>query len=75
MDTIGCYWTVIISYTLVVITTVPGITGLLATFLLVYVLGGLFFLISDMDNPLDVGVNSLIYVKLDPLIQFNDKTR
>ncbi len=67
--------TVIISYTLVVITTVPGITGLLATFLLVYVLGGLFFLISDMDNPLDVGVNSLIYVKLDPLIQFNDKTR
>ena len=75
MDTIGCYWTVIISYTLVVITTVPGITGLLATFLLVYVLGGLFFLISDMDNPLDVGVDSLIYVKLDPLIQFNDKTR
>ena len=75
MDTIGCYWTVIISYTLVVITTVPGITGLLATFLIVYVLGGLFFLISDMDNPLDVGVNSLIYVKLDPLIQFNDKTR
>jgi hypothetical protein len=75
VDTIGCYWTVIISYTLVVITTVPGITGLLATFLLVYVLGGLFFLISDMDNPLDVGVNSLIYVKLDPLIQFNDKTR
>ena len=67
--------TVIFSYTLVVITTVPGITGLLATFLLVYVLGGLFFLISDMDNPLDVGVDSLIYVKLDPLIQFNDKTR
>jgi hypothetical protein len=65
--------TVIFSYTLVVITTVPGITGLFATFLLVYVLGGLFYLISDMDNPLDVGKKSLIYVKLDPLIQFNDK--
>ena len=58
-----------------VITTVPGITGFLATFLLVYVLGGLFLLIDDMDKPLDVGPNSLIYVRLDPLIQFNDKTR
>jgi len=67
--------TVIFSYTIVVITTVPGITGFLATFLLVYVLGGLFLLIDDMDKPLDVGPNSLIYVKLDPLIQFNDKTR
>tara|TARA_B100000686_G_C16787396_1_gene976171 strand:+ start:2271 stop:3359 length:1089 start_codon:yes stop_codon:yes gene_type:complete len=71
----GFLRSVISCYTIVVIATVPGITGLFATFLLVYVLGGLFFLISDMDSPLDVGPNSLIYVNLDPLIQFNEKTR
>ena len=67
--------TVICTYTAVVITTVPGLTGFFATFLLVYVLGGLFLLIDDMDNPLDLGPNSLISVRLDPLIQFNDKAK
>ena len=65
--------TVLGTYTLVVITTVPGLTGFFATFLLVYVLGGLYLLVDDMDKPLEVGPDSLINVKLDPLIQFNDK--
>ena len=42
--------TVICTYTAVVIATVPGLTGFFATFLLVYVLGGLFLLIDDMDG-------------------------
>ncbi|MBL08908.1 MAG: hypothetical protein CL402_00055 [Acidiferrobacteraceae bacterium] len=67
--------TVICTYTSVVIATVPGLTGFFATFLLVYVLGGLFLLIDDMDKPLDFGKNSLISVRLDPLIQFNDKLK
>jgi hypothetical protein len=67
--------TVICVYTAVVIATVPGLTGFFATFLLVYVLGGLFILIDDMDKPLDFGPTSLINVKLDPLTQFNDKLK
>jgi len=65
--------TVICTYTAVVIATVPGLTGFFATFLLVYVLGGLFILIDDMDRPLDFSPGSLISVRLDPLTQFNDK--
>ena len=67
--------TVICVYTTVVITTVPGITGFLASFLLVYVLGGLFFLIDDIDKPLDFSPGSLITVRLDPLTQFNEKNK
>ncbi len=67
--------TIICTYTAVVITTVPGLTGFFATFLLVYVLGGLFLLIDDMDRPLDFGGDSLISVRLDPLLQFNDKLK
>jgi len=52
-----------------------GLTGFFATFLLVYVLGGLFLLIDDMDRPLDFGGDSLISVRLDPLLQFNDKLK
>lgn len=64
---------IVFSYTAVVIIAVPGLTGFLSTFLLIYVLGGLFLLIADMDSPLDFGPNSLIFVKLDPLKQFNEK--
>ena len=58
---------------LVVIATVSGLTGFLATFLLVYVLGGLFILIDDIDRPLDFSPGSLVKVRLDPLTQFNEK--
>ena len=64
---------VVCVYTTVVIATVPGLTGFLATFLLVYVLGGLFILIDDIDRPLDFSPGSLVKVRLDPLIQFNEK--
>jgi len=59
------------AYTLVVIFAVPGLTGLLTCILLVYVLGGMYFLIDDMDNPLDYGANSFIDVRLDALEFYN----
>tara|TARA_B100000676_G_C18080469_1_gene850786 strand:- start:321 stop:1406 length:1086 start_codon:yes stop_codon:yes gene_type:complete len=65
--------TIVCVYTVVVIGTVPGLTGFFATFLLVYVLGGLFILIDDIDKPLNYGPESLISVRLDPLTQFNER--
>jgi hypothetical protein len=67
--------TVVCTYTAVVIATVPGLVGFFATFLLVYVLGGLFIIIDDMDRPLDFSPESLIAVRLDPLTQFNNKSK
>lgn len=58
-------------YTITVIFAVPGITGLITTFLIVFVLGGMYFLIDDMDNPLDFDDNSVIDVRLDALEYFN----
>lgn len=62
---------VTIFYTITVIFAVPGITGLITTFLIVFVLGGMYFLIDDMDSPLDFDDNSVIDVRLDALEYFN----
>jgi len=64
---------VTILYTMVVIFAVPGLTGLLTSVLLVYVLGGMYFLIDDMDAPLDYGDESFIDVRLDALEFYNAK--
>jgi hypothetical protein len=54
-------------FTIVIVTTVPGITGLVASLILSYIFFGMFYLIEDMDNPLDYGDESLITVNLVPL--------
>ena len=58
---------VITLYILVLIFIVPGIGGLVLTVLMVYVLGGMYFLIEDMDNPLSYEEDSFIDVRLDAL--------
>ncbi|PID46886.1 MAG: hypothetical protein CSB47_01520 [Proteobacteria bacterium] len=62
---------VIISYTIVVILAVPGMVGFISSVLMVYILGGMYFLIDDMDNPLDYGEGSFIDVRLDALEFYN----
>lgn len=49
-----------IIYISTVILTIPGLTGLLASFLVVYVLGGLFIVIDSMDLPYDPSETALI---------------
>lgn len=58
---------VIIVFTVVVVGAVPGVTGLVASLILSYIFFGMFFLIEDMDHPLDYSDESLITVNLDPL--------
>ena len=58
---------VTIVFTIVVVGAVPGITGLVASLILSYIFFGMFFLIEDMDHPLDYSDESLITVNLDPL--------
>jgi len=64
---------VITLYISVLIFIVPGIGGLILTVLMVYVLGGMFFLIEDMDDPLSYEDDSFIDVRLDALEFFNKK--
>ncbi len=59
------------AYISVVILAIPGIVGFLSTFLLTYVMAGAYFLVDDMDNPLDYGDDSLIDVRLDVLHNYN----
>ena len=59
-------------FTIVIVTTVPGITGLVASLILSYIFFGMFYLIEDMDNPLDYGEESLITVNLNPLEEMID---
>lgn len=63
--------TIIIVYTSIVILVVPGLTGLISTVLLVYVLGGMYFIIEDMDEPLSYSSHSYIDAKLDVLEDYN----
>ena len=63
---------VVIAYIATVIIAVPGMTGFLAALLLVYVLGGAYLLIDDMDRPLDFGSDSFITVNIEPIHQFNE---
>ena len=60
-----------IAYTATVIIAIPGLTGFLSSILVTYVLGGTYFIIDDMDQPLDFGPGSFIDISLDPLVKFN----
>jgi len=64
---------IITIYVTVLIFAVPGIGGLIMTILMVYVLGGMYFLVEDMDNPLSYAEDSFIDVRLDALEFFNGK--
>lgn len=64
---------IIVTYTLVVIFVLPGLGGLILSTLLVYVLGGVYFIIEDMDNPLSYEDNSFIVVRLDALESYNEE--
>jgi hypothetical protein len=58
-------------YSLMVLFAIPGITGFLSTALVIYVLGGMYVLIDDMDRPMEQDDDSLISADLHPLSQFN----
>ena len=64
---------IITVYMLVLIFFVPGIGGLIMAILMVYVLGGMYFLIEDMDDPLSYADDSFVDVRLDSLEFFNNK--
>ena len=64
--------TVITFYMFVIIISVSGLSGLLASLLSVLILGGLYFLIEDMDDPLSFREESLIDARIDALTYWNN---
>lgn len=59
------------AYSGVVVLSVPGLTGIVMSTLVIYTLIGMYLLVEDIDNPLDYSENSLINADLEPLIEFN----
>jgi hypothetical protein len=66
---------VTIFYTVALIISVPGIFGFLSVALIVYVLGGMYFVISDMDRPIDHDRDSLINADFSCLTSFNERAK
>ena len=70
----GFLRSITITYGVVVLLAIPGITGFFASVIVVYVIGGAYVLIEDMDRPF--GFNnpeSFIDVDLSPLSEFNQR--
>lgn len=55
------------AYVAVVIIALPGLTGFFASALVIYVLGGAYYLIEDMDRPMDRDEASLMSADLSAL--------
>lgn len=64
--------TVICLYMLVIIISVSGVSGLLASLLSVFILGGLYYLVDDMDDPLSFQEGSFIDARTDALSYWNE---
>lgn len=63
-------WYVTCVYAFIAIIGIPGLTGFVMTALIVFVLGGMYFVIDDMDAPLAEGRRSLIAIDLTPLEEY-----
>lgn len=60
-----------LTYCLILIVTIPGLVGLISTGITSFVIGGIYFLIADMDSPLNYDENSFITARLDALHFWN----
>lgn len=67
------YTTVI--YAAIVILALPGLTGFVGVILAIFVIGGMYQLIDDMDRVLERGPGSLIAADVTPLSEFNQFMR
>lgn len=57
-------------FTMVIIFVIPGLTGLASVLVLSYVFFGMFYLVDDIDRPLDYSNDSLITANIEPLEEF-----
>jgi len=62
---------VISMYIVALLLVMPGLTGLVSAALVVYVLGGMYQLIMNMEVPYETGQESLINAELEPLFRYN----
>lgn len=63
--------TIVVTYCLAILVGVEGVIGVVSTFLSVLVLGGVYFLVQDIDDPLGRGDDSFIDAHLDALEYWN----
>lgn len=64
-------WYVTCVYAFIAILGIPGLTGFVMTAFIVFVLGGMYFVIDDMDAPLAEGRRTLIAIDLTPLEEYD----
>lgn len=65
-------WYVTCVYAGVAIMAIPGLTGFVMVLLIVFVLGGMYFVVDDMDSPLSEGVRTQTYIDLTPLYEYEN---
>ena len=65
--------TVTIGYASMVIVAVPGLTGFVSVLMVIYILGGMYVVIDDMDRPLDRGPATLTGIDSRPLNLYLDE--
>lgn len=63
-------WYVTCVYAFIAILGIPGLTGFIMTAFIVFMLGGMYFVIDDMDAPLAEGKQALIAIDLTPLEEY-----
>lgn len=67
---------VLYCYIFIIAFAVPGLTGLVGSFLVVLTLGGMYFLVEDMDSPLNYEEDSsYIDARLDALEIYNHSNK
>lgn len=66
-------WYVTCVYAFIAMLGIPGLTGFVMTAFIVFVLGGMYFVIDDIDAPLVEGKRSLISIDLTPLEEYGLK--
>lgn len=62
---------IITTYVVTLIIVVPGLIGIISTALITFVVGGVYFLIEDIDSPLNYDDSSLIHADLEGLRVWN----
>lgn len=60
-----------ILYIIIQIIAIPGLIGLISIFLSSFIILGIYYLVSDMDDPLNYQTSSFIDARLDALTYWN----
>ena len=60
-------------YVVILIASIPGVVGFISVILSSFVIGGIYLLVADLDDPLSYSEGSFIDARLDALKYWNEQ--